>query len=61
MDEVWLKPVFHFTHILAKRGVFLYFILYFVFMTTRLELMILTQKKMIQYTTIRLKCMENGI
>ena len=44
-----LKPVFHFTRIVAKRSVFL------CFTSTRAELMILTQKEMLRYVTIRLK------
>ena len=44
-----LKPVFHFTPIVAKRSVFL------CSMSTGAELMILTQKKMLRYATIRLK------
>ena len=48
-----LKPVFHFTLIVAKRSVFL------CFTSTRAELMILTQKEMLRYVTIRLK-VENG-
>ena len=44
-----LKPVSHFTRIVAKRSVLL------CFMSTRIELMIWTQKKMLRYATIRLK------
>ena len=43
------KPVLHFTRIVANRSVFLRS------MGTRLELMILTQKRMLLYVTIRLK------
>jgi hypothetical protein len=45
----FLKPVFHFNCIVAKRSVFL------CFLTTRVELMTSTQKKMLRYVTIRLK------
>jgi hypothetical protein len=41
-----LKPVFHFNRIVAKRSVFL------CFLTTRVELMTSTQKKMLRYVTI---------
>jgi hypothetical protein len=44
-----LKPVFHFNRIVPKRSVFL------CFLTTRVELMTSTQKKMLRYVTIRLK------
>ena len=44
-----IKPVFHFNRIVAKRRVFL------CFLTTRVELMTSTQKKMLRYVTIRLK------
>ena len=47
--RIMLKPVFHFNRIVPKRGVFL------CFLTTRVELMTLTQKKMLRYVTIRLK------
>jgi hypothetical protein len=44
-----VKPVFHFNRIVAKRSVFL------CFLSTRVELMTSTQKKMLRYVTIRLK------
>ena len=44
-----IKAVFHFTRIIAKHSVVL------CSMSTRVELMILTQKKMLRYATIRLK------
>jgi hypothetical protein len=44
-----LKLVFHFNRIVLKRSVFL------CFLTTRVELMTSTQKKMLRYVTIRLK------
>jgi hypothetical protein len=47
--DTFLKPVFHFNRIVAKRSVFL------CFLTTRAELMTSTQKKMLRYVTIRLK------
>ena len=47
-----LKPVFHFNRIVAKRSVFL------CFLSTRVELMTSTQKKMPRYVTIEV---ENGL
>jgi hypothetical protein len=46
---VHFKLVFHFNRIVAKRSVFL------CFLTTRVELMTSTQKRMLRYVTIRLK------
>ena len=42
-----VKPVFHFNRIVAKRSVFL------CFLSTRVELMTSTQKKMLRYVTLR--------
>ena len=44
-----LKAVFHFNRIVPKRSVFL------CFLSDSVELMTLTQKKMLRYVTIRLK------
>jgi trehalose-6-phosphate synthase len=44
-----IKPVFHFNRIVAKRSVFL------CFLTTRVELMTSTQKKMLRYVTVEVK------
>jgi hypothetical protein len=52
-----LKPVFHFNRIVAKRSVFL------CFLSTRVELMTSTQKKMLRYVTLRYDTLEveNGL
>jgi hypothetical protein len=47
--ENGLKLVFHFNRIAPKRNVFL------CFLTTRVEQMTSTQKKMLRYVTIRLE------
>ena len=44
-----LKPVFHFSRIVAKRSVFHYFV------STQAELMIWTQQNTLRFATIRLK------
>jgi hypothetical protein len=47
-----LKPVFHLNRIVAKRSVFL------CFLTTRVELMTSTQKKMLRFNFVRLNFVQ---